>query len=226
MGFFKSFSKSHVSTKGPRIYLDFASSTPLDQGMLGTFPPLSEYALQANPSALHYEGQQAKKSLKDARAVVAEALFAHDDEVIFTSNATESDNLALHGTVLAAIKNNVAKNEIAIITTDSEHSAVLETVKALSPDIATIILETDNGILDARSIEIPEGMKLVIVSVMYVNNEIGVVQPVYDIAKRIRFLRKNNPDVTILLHVVPATRHGPCSYHAGRGTAVWVAAGN
>jgi len=201
MGFFKSFSKTATVPPQRRIYLDYASSTPLDREMMAEFPVLPEAALQANPSALHKEGLQTKKALTDARTLVAKTLFAHADEIIFTSNATESDNLALHGTVAAGIRNTILKKEIAVITTDSEHSAVLETVNALSSEITTIILETENGLLDPRTIVIPEEMKLVIVSVMYVNNEIGVVQPIYEIAKRIRFLRKNNPEITLLLHI-------------------------
>jgi cysteine desulfurase len=206
MGFFKSSASSASSSKTRRIYLDYASSTPLDHGMLNTFPVLSEAALQANPSALHQEGQLAKKALRDARTLVAKTLMAHDDEIIFTSNATESDNLALHGAVLAAIahpptEDSTHSTKVAIITTDSEHSAVLETVKKLSANIETTILETENGLLDPRAITIAEGVTVAIVSILYVNNEIGVVQPIYDIAKRVRYLRKHHPAVTIILHV-------------------------
>jgi cysteine desulfurase len=208
MGFFKSFSKTATSREEGRIYLDFASSTPLDHAMLASFPKLSEMALQANPSALHKEGVMAKKALSDARALVAQTIFAHSDEIIFTSNATESDNLALHGAVLglaAKIKNKhrevLPHDAIAIVTTDIEHSAVLETVSALLSSAQVTILSTENGVLDPKTIVVPENIKAMLVSVMYVNNEIGTVQPIYEIAKRVRFLRKHNPDVTIVFHI-------------------------
>lgn len=184
-----------------RHYLDYASSTPIDKRMIATFPSLQPAVLLANPSALHKEGQQAKQILEQARQLVAETLFAHKDEIIFTANATESDNLALNGTVQAFIKKGITDSAITLITTDSEHSAVLETVSALSTYVNTIILPTENGVLDPKQIIVPESAQVVIVSVMYVNNEIGTVQPIYDIAKRVRFLRKNHPEVTLLLHI-------------------------
>ncbi len=184
-----------------RIYLDFASSTPVDNRMIASFSRIPDGALLANPSALHKEGQQAKKALEQAREVAAKALFAHKDEIIFTSSATESDNIALQGAVKGYIKNGIAKDTIGIMTTDIEHAAVLETVNVLSAEVAVTVLPTEHGVLDPKSIVVPEDMKALIVSVMHVNNEIGTVQPIYDIAKRIRFLRKQHPDVSIILHV-------------------------
>lgn len=201
MRFFKSFSKTSVLTQRNRVYLDFASSTPVDQKMMRAFPRIDEEALKANPSALHKEGVAAKKVLSDARALVAKTLFAHSDEIIFTSNATESDNLALQGAVRALLKQGIAPSAIALVTIDTEHAAVLETAKALSTEIAVSVLETDQGLSDPKQIAVEEGIKALIVSVMYVNNEIGVVQPIHEIAKRVRYLRKRHPEITIVLHV-------------------------
>ncbi|MEO5646047.1 MAG: aminotransferase class V-fold PLP-dependent enzyme [Candidatus Paceibacterota bacterium] len=201
MGFFKSFSKTTLSAQSDRTYLDFASSTPLDQRMLADFPIISTMALQANPSALHKEGLVAKKVLRDAHELVATTLSAHVDEIIFTSNATESDNLALQGTVRGLLAKNIQPNQIAIITTDTEHTAVLETVAVLAKEITVTILPTEQGIIDPKQIILPEEILAAIVSVMHVNNEIGVVQPIYEIAKRVRFLRKHNPSVEIYLHI-------------------------
>ncbi len=201
MGFFKSFSKSRSSAAGGRVYLDYASSTPLDRAMLASFPHIPDGVLQANPSALHKEGQAAKKVLSDARALVAQTVFAHAEEIIFTSNATESDNLALRGVITAWVEKNIPADQIAIITTDTEHAAVAETVKTLARTVQTVVLPTEQGMLDPKSIVVPEGVTAVVVSVMYVNNEIGVVQPLYDIAKRVRYLRKHHPDTTIVLHI-------------------------
>ncbi len=176
-----------------RIYLDYASSTPVDTVMMSHFQRLSKDALSANPSALHKEGQAAKKVLEQSRALVAKTVFAHPDEIIFTASATESDNIALQGAVTALLKQGVAKNTIAVMTTDTEHAAVFETVLSFAPQIESIILPTEDGVLDPKLIVIPEHIQMLMVSVLYVNNEIGVVQPIYDIAKRIRFCERIIP---------------------------------
>ncbi len=187
--------------KRRRIYLDYASSTPIDADMSATFPRLSAEVLMANPSALHKEGMAARATLRVARELIATTLFAHSDEIIFTASATESDNLALQGAVGALTTNNNTQTPITIITTDVEHSAVIETANVLVQQCNVIVLSTENGLLDPKTIFITDDMQAVIVSVIYVNNEIGVVQPIYDIAKRIRFLRKQHPQTTIILHI-------------------------
>jgi cysteine desulfurase len=179
--------------------MDYASSTPLDRGMLAAFPVISDEVLRANPSALHKEGVQARATLRVARELVAKTLFAYADEIIFTASATESDNLALRGVVNACIALDIPEGDIHIITTDTEHAAVLETVQHLG--VATTILNTEQGVINEKDIVVPEGTKVVLLSVMYVNNEIGVVQPIQTIAKRVRFLRKHHPDTTVLFHV-------------------------
>lgn len=194
MDFFKNHSKK-------RIYLDYVSSTPIDHDMVRSFPLLAPGAVAANPSALHKEGQIAKKILLAARQLAAKTLGAHEDEIIFTSNATESDNIALQGSVRAFLKQGLAPEQIAVVTTDLEHAAVLETVQFLNEQVMTVVIPTENGVADAKAITVPEDAKAVIVSVMYVNNEIGTIQDVSGIAKRIRFLKKNIPDIAIVLHV-------------------------
>jgi cysteine desulfurase len=184
-----------------RIYLDYVSSTPVDSAMIGTFPVLDPVAVSANPSALHKEGQIAKRALEQARHVVAETLFLHSDEIIFTANATESDNIALQGTVRAFLQQGIAKEQIAIVTTDTEHAAVSETVAVLSQQVSVTVLPTAQGVLDEKLLIVPEEITVLIISIIYVNNEIGVVQDIQAIAKRVRFLRKHHPTVTIVLHM-------------------------
>lgn len=198
MAFFK-----YVQAFGrSRTYLDFASSTPTDTAMLNDFPRLSLESLNANPSALHYEGVLAKHALTAARALVAKTLFAHSDEIIFTSNATESDNVALIGAVNAFLDTGIAPNEIVVYKSAIEHAAVNESADMLSKKgVIALTLPTAGGIVDPKDIVAPENIKAVIVSVMYVNNEIGTVQPIKEIAKRVRFLRKMHPGVAIIFHV-------------------------
>lgn len=191
--FFKFFSK--------RIYLDVASSTPLDTRMLRSIPHLESTTIGANPHALHREGVSARAVIESARTKVATVLHAHTDEVIFTSGATESDNLALIGTVQHVIQQGIAPNEIAIAISDLEHAAVMETVLHMRErQIFTMTIPSDNGVVNPKHITVPDGCKVLLVSIMYVHNEIGTVQPIRDIAKRVRYLRKQHPDTTIIFH--------------------------
>ncbi len=191
--FFKAFLPHH------RIYLDHASSTPLDMRMLKSFPKIPATILAANPSALHKEGVALKSYLDTARSVAAKAINAHADEIVFTSGATESDNLALVGTVKSFIENAIAPEQIMIFASDIEHAAVTETAQHLGVRYGAI--PAVDGVVDPRSIIMPEEIKVLIISVMYVNNETGTVQPIKEIAKRVRQLRKQYPEVTILFHV-------------------------
>ena len=202
MGFFKQFVHTALNKGSTRTYLDFASSTPIDTRMVRSFPVLDKDILGANPSALHKEGVRAKNALAHARALVAKTLDAHTDEIIFTATATESDNLALLGSIEAFIAKGVNPAGIVLYRSDIEHAAVIESGDALADSgVLVKILSTDNGIVNPKDILVPLNTKVIIVSVMYVNNEIGTVQPVRDIAKRIRFLRKHNPEIIILFHV-------------------------
>jgi len=170
--------------------------------MLRGFPQLPLDVVGANPSALHKEGVRAKQVLSDARALVARTLDAHTDEIIFTATATESDNLALLGSVEHFIANGILPAEIVVYRSDIEHAAVIESGAVLSDTGVLIkILETTDGVIMPKDILVPLNTKVVVVSVMYVNNEIGSVQPIREIAKRIRFLRKHNPEIVILFHV-------------------------
>lgn len=183
-----------------RIYLDFASSTPVDRKMVASFPKIGGDIAGANPSALHCEGVALRKVLKDARSLVATTLGAHPDEIIFTSNATESDNLALMGSVRYFLENGIAPSEIIIYTSPFEHSAVTETLAHLSKEILVCPLPQEGGVVSAKNIVVPKVFKVLIVTVMFVQNEIGTLQPIKDIAKQIRKLRKEYPDSTVIFH--------------------------
>ncbi len=167
--------------------------------MLASFPRIAPLIEGVNPSALHKEGVALKKVLQASQQKVAAVLHAHTDEIIFTSGATESDNLALLGAIYAAIEQGVDPSSITILTSDLEHSAVLE-VASHARGINTITVPTANGVIDPKLIAVPPACKLLIVSIIYVSNELGTVQPIKDIAKRVRYLRKQHPEVTILLH--------------------------
>ena len=197
MAFFKYFSRKQQS----RSYLDFASSTPLDTRMLRGFPRLPLEVVGANPSALHKEGVLAKQALADARKLAAQTLGVHPDEIIFTGTATESDNLAIAGAIEGYIASGISPSEIVLYHSDIEHAAVTESASVLQHNgVMVKVLPTTNGIINPKDILVPLDTKVIIVSVMHVNNEIGTVQPVKEIAKRVRFLRKHNPGIEMLFH--------------------------
>lgn len=195
--FFKYFSNPF---KSKRVYLDYASSTPLDRKMLSQFPKIPRWYSGANPSALHQEGVTLKQCLADVRGMVAKSIGAQTNEIIFTSNATESDNLAVLGPINYFLQEGISPKEIGVYTSPFEHSAVSETVRSLSRDIFVCTLLQEGGYLSTKKIVLPEGLKVMIVSVMMVQNEIGTVQPIKDLAKQIRKLRKEHPTVEILFH--------------------------
>ncbi len=191
--FFKLFTK--------RTYLDYASSTPLDTHMMRSLSPIKKSVVGANPHALHKEGVLARTILQDARTKVAKVLQAHSDEIVFTSGATESDNLALVGTINRFLYEGIPAHQIAIAISDLEHAAVMESVSHLRDSgVFTMTIPTENAGVHPKHITVPDGCKVLLVSIMYVHNEIGTVQPIKDIAKRVRYLRKQHPDITIIFH--------------------------
>ena len=134
-------------------------------------------------------GVSAKRSIEDARKSISEILFAHPDEIIFTSGGTESDNLAIFGVVAAA---KVSIKHPHIVTTTIEHAAVLEACRYLEGQgiEVTYVPVESNGIVDPREIKKAIKKTTVLVSVMYANNEIGTIQPIHEIAKEIRHFKK------------------------------------
>jgi cysteine desulfurase len=165
--------------KSNKIYLDYASS------------------VLPNPSSIHSLGLNIKKELEKARSQVAILLGARESEIIFTSGGTESNNLAIQGSVFG-YKNMGLPH---IITTNIEHSSVLETFKLLEQrKLAqiTVVPVEENGIIDPKKIKKEIKSNTILVSVMYANNEIGTIQPIKEIAKEIRHWNKQNTKRKVL----------------------------
>ena len=155
------------------IYLDHASSA---------------LALASNPGAIHELGMKEKNKLENARRIVANFLGVHNNEIVFTSGATESNNLA----ILGLIQN---FKQPHIITTNIEHSSVLEVCRYLEKTKkakVTYVEVEQNGIVDPQKIKKFLTKNTALVSIMYANNEIGTVQPIMEIAKEIRHFNKIN----------------------------------
>ncbi len=173
-----------------KIYLDYASATPVDTEVVKAMQPFWSLDF-ANPSGLHSQGVKAKNAVNDSRKKIAAILGAQPDEIIFTSGGTESDNLAILGIVEAAKK---IIHKPHIVTTNIEHSAIKETCRALELkgiEVTHVPVE-ENGIVDPDAIRKAIKKNTVLVSVMYANNEIGTIEPLHEIAKMVRHFKKIN----------------------------------
>lgn len=185
-----------------RVYLDHNATTPLRPEARSLWLAVSQ-ELAGNPSSLHAEGRRARDLVDRARQQVAAALGAHEEEVIFTSGGTEASNIALRG-VLAA-----ASAPSALATGATEHSAVLETARALEqaghplrvlpvdelgrPRLAALAEVLERGVAD------PSGARvgLALVSLQAANNEIGTVVDLPHVAE---VLRTSTSGRGVLLH--------------------------
>ncbi|MGH7458012.1 MAG: cysteine desulfurase family protein [Longimicrobiaceae bacterium] len=158
------------------IYLDHAATTPLRPEALEAMLPLLGERF-GNPSSVHAWGRKASVALEEARERLAATIGAEPGEVIFTRGGTEADNLALLGRARA-------QPEGAVVCSATEHSAVLETVRALGgAGRRTIILPVDrDGLVELGSLHGVLTEHPAVVSVMWVNNEVGTVQPVPELA--------------------------------------------
>ena len=162
------------------IYLDYSATTPVDPRVAAKMIPwLTEHF--GNPaSRSHAFGWEAEQAVETARAEVAALINADPKEIIWTSGATESDNLAIKG---AALFNKGRGKHV--ITLKTEHKAVLDTVRELERQgfEATYLDVQDNGLVDLNVFRAALRPDTILVSVMMVNNEIGVIQPIAEIGE-------------------------------------------
>ena len=162
------------------IYLDYSATTPVDPRVAAKMIPwLTEHF--GNPaSRSHAYGWEAEKAVEDAREQVAALVNADAKEIIWTSGATESNNLAIKGA--AHFYQGKGKH---IITVKTEHKAVLDTVRELEREgfEGTYLDVQENGLIDLEVLKAAIRPDTIVVSVMFVNNEIGVVQPIAEIGE-------------------------------------------
>ncbi len=162
------------------IYLDYSATTPVDPRVAAKMIPwLTEHF--GNPaSRSHAYGWEAEKAVEDAREQVAALVNADAKEIIWTSGATESNNLAIKGA--AHFYQGKGKH---LITVKTEHKAVLDTVRELEREgfEATYLDVQENGLIDLEVLKAAIRPDTIVVSVMFVNNEVGVVQPIAEIGE-------------------------------------------
>jgi len=177
------FSVSSTEVKGRPIYLDFQATTPLDPRALDAMLPymLGKYG---NPhSKTHTYGWETEKAVEVARKHIADMIGATPREIIFTSGATESNNMAIKG-----IGRFYKGKKSHIITTQTEHKCVLDSCRAMEREgyEVTYLPVQSNGLIDLKLLEAEMRPETVLVSVMGVNNEIGVIQPLKEIGEMCR----------------------------------------
>ena len=162
------------------IYLDYQATTPMDPRVLEAMMPYFTHKFGNSGSRSHAYGWEAEEGTEKARGQVAKLIGADEKEVIFTSGATESNNLAIRG-VAEFYKDR--KNHI--ITTVTEHKCVLDTCRHLEQQgfEVTYLPVKQDGLLDLDVLRAAITDKTVLVSVMAVNNEIGVIQPLAEIGR-------------------------------------------
>jgi cysteine desulfurase len=169
----------------PPVYLDHAATTPVRPEVLEAMLPYLTAQSFGNPSSAHRFGRAARAGIEQARRQIAEALSAEPNQVVFTSGGTEADNLGIVGAALAARERGA---RMCAAVSAIEHKAVLAAAHAVCHlGGSEVVLPVDGGgslDLDALDRALADGPA--VVSVMWVNNEIGVIQPVQEIAGRCR----------------------------------------
>ncbi len=173
-----------------KIYLDNAATTPVSPEVLAAMEPYFTNKF-GNASEPHFWGQEARKVIDEAREKIANFLGAKPKEIIFTSCATESINLAHKGLVEALLRQT---SNLHIITSSVEHKAVLETCKHLEKigwAKVTYLPVDKYGIVDIKDIGQAIRPETVLVSIMYTNNEVGTIQPIRKIGRLIKEINQS-----------------------------------
>ncbi len=162
------------------MYLDHAATTPMRAQVWEAMQPFAT-DIWGNPSGVHATARRAKDAVEAAREEAAALLGARPNEIVFTSGGTESNNLAIKGAALRGPRRGV-------VTTAIEHAAVLEPVEWVGALGHTVrFAEPDHdGVIDADDVLELVEPDVGLVSVMYANNETGVLQPIAEIARRVR----------------------------------------
>ncbi len=175
----------------PRIYLDHASSMPVDSRVFDFAKP---YLMKShgNPSSLHSVGLEARRAVEEARSKIAEFIHAENEStIIFTGGATEANNLAVKGTALR----NITQGK-AVVASAIEHMSVLNPMKELQKNgfSFTTIPVDSTGVVDLKKLDNILTKTAVVTSIMYANNEIGTIEPIQEISRIVK-------DKGLYLHV-------------------------
>ena len=170
-----------MTPAGDPVYLDHAATTPVREEVFEAMKPFYGPRF-GNPSSTHRWGREARAALDEARERVGRCLGARPDEICFTSGGTEGDNLAILG-AWRALK---AKGRTAVVTSPIEHKAILGAVHQAAREGAEerILAMTSAGVVDRQSFDELVDDAVAVCSTMWVNNEIGTIQPVPELAAK------------------------------------------
>ncbi|MSZ53374.1 MAG: aminotransferase class V-fold PLP-dependent enzyme [Actinobacteria bacterium] len=201
------------------VYLDHAATSPIRPSVLAHYSKALEQV--GNPTSVHSFGQSSRQMLEEARELIAASIGCDRNEVIFTSGGTESDNLAVKG--LYWQRHAQDRNRTLIVTSSAEHAAVLDAVNWLVAEQgaeAHFVSMNDDGVLDlAELADVLEKRsdQIALVSLMWANNEIGVVHPIQKITALAR-------EYAIPVHsdAIAALGHIPVNFAASGLSAMTV----
>jgi cysteine desulfurase len=175
-----------------RVYLDNSATTPVDPRVLDAMMPFLKENF-GNASSIHYFGQQARAAVDKARHQVAALINSRPNEVVFTSGGTESNNLAIRGSIEA----NAPGRRAHIVTSVIEHSAVknvCEDLEKAGHEVTWLTVRSD-GIVNADDVRAAVRADTILVSIMTANNEIGSLQPVAEIGRSLKELRSGGQKI-------------------------------
>lgn len=179
-------SQASIMTEGQRpIYMDMQATTPVDPRVLDAMLPFYVGMIGNPHSRTHAYGWESEKAVEDARAHIAALIGADPKEIIFTSGATESNNMSIKGVARFFGRGGKKKH---IITCQTEHKCVLDSCRHLQDEgfEVTYLPVKSSGLVDMAELEAAIRDDTVLVSIMSVNNEIGVIQPLEEIGKLCR----------------------------------------
>ena len=168
------------------LYLDYNASAPIISDVVDIMN--ESIGIIGNPSSIHASGRAARKAIEDSREIISETIDSNPQNIIFTSGATESNNLAIKGSFLYRLKKH---NRKKIIIAATEHKCVLEAANSLTSLGAklTIINVNNLGEINLKQLESEMSDEVALVSIMLANNEIGIIQPMKEISN---ICKKNN----------------------------------
>jgi cysteine desulfurase len=183
-----------------RIYCDHASGTAIVPEVFNAMNPYFTESFH-NPGSIYKEGVAASQMIEESRKEVAEALRARPSEIVFTDGGTEANNMAILGTVRKFQKDHPEKTA-HIVTTKIEHASVIEVCKILETEgvLVTYLSVDENGFLDIKELKESLGANTVLISIGYVNGEIGTIQDIKSVMKIVRHHRKHNQTSYPVIH--------------------------
>lgn len=174
-----------------KIYLDNAATTPVDNRVL---KEMNKYWIKefGNPSSIHSMGVKVKNILNEFREKIASFVGAHSREIFFTSGGTEANNLAIFGLVKKLLDGGKKINQMHLITTNIEHSSILECFKDLEKQGCGVsyLKVNKDGLVNPKDLRGLIKLETVLISIGHANSEIGVIQPIKEIIKEIRYIKK------------------------------------